>query len=120
MSVTTKEMILKVLDAFNPWWKTNSVRPSFIKKYKRLAFYKAMELINQPDIRRSIIITGIRRVGKTTIQYQMIDSLLKSGIPPQKIVFISLDHPILKLSAFNDILECYHENIYAEQDVYYF
>ena len=27
---------------------------------------------------------------------------------------------MLKLSGFNDILECYHENIYAEQDVYYF
>ena len=27
---------------------------------------------------------------------------------------------MLKLSAMNEILECYHENIYPEQDVYYF
>ena len=27
---------------------------------------------------------------------------------------------MLKLSQFQDVLECYHENIYAEQDVYYF
>ena len=27
---------------------------------------------------------------------------------------------MLKLSAMNDILECYHENIYPDQDVYYF
>lgn len=27
---------------------------------------------------------------------------------------------MLKLAGFNEILECYHENIYAEQDCYYF
>jgi RsmE family RNA methyltransferase len=27
---------------------------------------------------------------------------------------------MLKLSQFQEVLECYHENIYAEQDVYYF
>ena len=42
------------------------------------------------------------------------------NIAPQKIVFISMDHPMLKLSGVNEVLECYHENIYAEQDVYYF
>ena len=50
----------------------------------------------------------------------MIEALLQSGVPPQKIVFISMDHPMLKLSAMNEILECYHENIYPKQDVYYF
>lgn len=79
-----------------------------------------MKRLNQTDIRRTVVLTGTRRVGKTTIQYQMIEALLQNGVPPQKIVFISMDHPMLKLSAMNDILECYHENIYPEQDVYYF
>ena len=79
-----------------------------------------MKRLNQTDIRRTVVLTGTRRVGKTTIQYQMIEALLQSGVPPQKIVFVSMDHPMLKLSAMNDILECYHENIYPDQDVYYF
>lgn len=120
MSITTKEGVLKVLNAYNPWWKTGTTNPSLTKPYKRFAFYEAMKRLDQTDIRRTVVLTGTRRVGKTTIQYQMIDTLLKRGVPPQKIVFISLDHPMLKLSAFNDILECYHENIYAGQDVYYF
>ena len=90
------------------------------KTYKRFAFYEAMKRLNQTDIRRTVVLTGTRRVGKTTIQYQMIEALLQSGVPPQKIVFISMDHPMLKLSAMNEILECYHENIYPDQDVYYF
>lgn len=27
---------------------------------------------------------------------------------------------MLKLAGINDILECYHESIYPEQDTYYF
>ena len=120
MAITTKESILKVLAAYNPWWKSGAVNPSFSKSYKRFAFYEAMKRLNQEGIRRIVILTGTRRVGKTTIQYQMIESLLQAGVLPQKIVFISMDHPMLKLSEFSDILECYHENVYADQDVYYF
>ncbi len=120
MAITSKERILKVLTTYNPWWKTGMVNLGMSKTYKRFAFHEAMKRLNEKTIRRTIILTGTRRVGKTTIQYQMIEALLKSGVSPQKIVFISMDHPMLKLSQFNEVLECYHENIYAEQDVYYF
>ena len=120
MAITTKESILKVLSAYNPWWKTGAVNPKLSKTYKRFAFYEAMKWLDEPDIRRIVVLTGTRRVGKTTIQYQMIERLLQRGVSPQKIVFISMDHPMLKLSDFNDILECYHENVYADQDCYYF
>ena len=120
MAIITKDNILKVLTAFNPWWKTGMVNPKMTKTYKRFAFYEAMKRLNENNIRRSVVLTGTRRVGKTTIQYQMIEDLLAAGIPPQKIVFISMDHPMLKLSQFYEILECYHENICAEHDVYYF
>lgn len=120
MSITTKEGILKVLTAYNPWWKTGIVNPKMSKTYKRFAFYEAMRRVEEKDIRRLVVLTGTRRVGKTTIQYQMIENLLNSGVSPQRIVFISMDHPMLKLSQFQEVLECYHENIYPEQDVYYF
>lgn len=120
MAITTKESILKVLTAYNPWWKTGAINPRMTKTYKRFAYYEAMKRLNEKDIRRSVVLTGTRRVGKTTIQYQMIEALLNTGVSPQKIVYISMDHPMLKLSQFQDVLECYHENIYAEQDVYYF
>ena len=120
MAITSKEGILKVLSAYNPWWKTEVVNPKLSKTYKRFAFHEAMKRLDETTIRRIVVLTGTRRVGKTTIQYQMIEELLRRGVPPQKIVFISMDHPMLKLSGFNDILECYHENVYAAQDVYYF
>lgn len=118
--ITSKEGILKVLTAYNPWWKTGAVNPKMTKTYKRFAFYEAMKRLMEKDIRRSVVLTGTRRVGKTTIQYQMIEELLSMGVAPHRIVFISMDHPMLKLSQFQDVLECYHENICPDQDVYYF
>ena len=120
MAITTPEQILKVLRAFNPWWTTGQVPQGFLKAYRRFAYYEAMKRLDQMDIRRTVVLTGTRRVGKTTIEYQMIDTLLRRGVSPNQIVFISLDHPMLKLSSLSDILECYHENVWPTQDVYYF
>ncbi|MDO5327141.1 MAG: ATP-binding protein [Clostridia bacterium] len=120
MAITTPEQILKVLRAFNPWWTTGQVPQGFLKAYRRFAYYEAMKRLDQTDIRRTVVLTGTRRVGKTTIEYQMIDTLLRRGVTPNQIVFISLDHPMLKLSNFSDILDCYHENVWPTQDVYYF
>ena len=120
MAIATKEQLLKVLRAFNPWWTSGVVPSSFTKEYRRFAYYEAMKRLDQKDIRRTVVLTGTRRVGKTTIEYQMIDALIKRGVSPAQIVFISLDHPMLKLSNLSDILECYHENVWPTQDVYYF
>lgn len=120
MTLTSQENILKVLTAFNPWWKSGSVRPEFAKTYKRFAFHEAVKILSHESIRRTVILTGTRRVGKTTIQYQIIENLLKSGIAPQKIVFVSLDHPLLKLCKLNEVLDCYHANIYGDEDCHYF
>ncbi|KUO53087.1 MAG: AAA family ATPase [Desulfitibacter sp. BRH_c19] len=120
MAITSTENILKVLSAYNPWWRSGIVRSEFSKQYKRFAYHEAIKLIDHEDIRRAVILTGTRRVGKTTIQYQIIETLLARGIDPKRIIFISLDHPLLKLCKLNEILECYHENLYGELDAYYF
>lgn len=120
MPIISKEGLLKVLSSFNPWWITGQVYSDFTKEYKRFAYHEAIKCLEQKKIRRNVVLTGTRRVGKTTIQYQIIDTLLKRGISPQQIIFISMDHPMLKLGGLNEILDVYHENIYAKQDVYYF
>ena len=61
MAITTKEGILKVLSAYNPWWKTGTVNPQLSKTYRRFAFYEAMKRLAEKEIRRSVILTGTRR-----------------------------------------------------------
>ncbi|MCL2527197.1 MAG: ATP-binding protein [Defluviitaleaceae bacterium] len=120
MNLASQENIIKVLNAFNPWWKSGVMRQEYSKTYKRFAFHESMKILFHDTIRRTIVMTGTRRVGKTTIQYQIINELLKANVEPQRIIFVSLDHPLLKLSNLNDILECYHTNIYGDEDCFYF
>jgi predicted AAA+ superfamily ATPase len=120
MSIANAENILRVLNALNPWWRTGAVRKEMNKTYKRFAYFEACRHLLHPDIRRAVILSGARRVGKTTIQYQLIDSLLAQGLEPKKIIFLSLDHPLLKLCDLGEIFRCYQENVYGGEDVYYF
>ena len=120
MAITTQERILKILRSYNPWWISGAVNPGFCPTYKRFSYYEAMKRLQETQVRRTVVLTGARRVGKTTIQFQMIDALLRQGIAPHRIVFVSMDHPMLKLAGVDEILECYHGNICADQDAYYF
>lgn len=120
MAITTQERILKILRSYNPWWVSGAVNPGFCPTYKRFSYYEAMKRLQETQVRRTVVLTGARRVGKTTIQFQMIDALLRQGIAPHRIVFVSMDHPMLELAGVDEILECYHGNICADQDAYYF
>lgn len=93
MELATNENILNLLFSYNPWWQTGTIQKEFIKEMKRFAYYEAYKTMLNDEIRRSVILCGARRTGKTTIMYQAIDSLLSNGVSPKNIIFISFDHP---------------------------
>ena len=49
MAITTKESILKVLSAYNPWWKAGMVSLQMSKTYKRFAFHESMKRLMAKD-----------------------------------------------------------------------
>jgi hypothetical protein len=118
--ITSSENLLKVLSATNLWWKTGKIPDGFAKPIKRFAYHEGTKILNHPDLRRMVILTGTRRIGKTTIMYQMIEELLEQGVAPERIVYISFDHPLIKLCDFDVILDTYKQNIYPNDDIYYF
>ena len=118
--INSNENLLKVLSGTNPWWRTGKLPSGIAKPVKRFAYFEGMKILQHPDIRRMALLTGARRIGKTTIMYQMIESLLEQGVAPQRIAYISFDHPLLKLCRFDTILDVYRQNIYPGDDIYYF
>lgn len=120
MHITDSENILKVLSSFNPWWKTDVIKSVYAKPFKRLAYMEALKILSHPSIRRFIVLSGARRVGKTTIVYQLIEKLLSQGVEARRIVFVSFDHPLLKLCQLQQVLDIYRENVCGEEQVYYF
>ena len=120
MELATNENILNLLFSYNPWWQTGTIQKEFIKEMKRFAYYEAYKTMLNDEIRRSVILCGARRTGKTTIMYQTIDNLLSNGVSPKNIIFISFDHPLLKLYSIDRVMEIYRMNISSDDNVYCF
>ncbi len=120
MSIVNRENILDLLYSYNTWWQTGVIQKDFVKPIHRFAYFEAFNCMMHKDIRRSVILCGARRTGKTTIMYQAIAKLLKDGISPKDILFVSFNHPLLKLCPINMVIETYRSNVSASQTVYCF
>ncbi len=88
--------------------------------FKRFAYYEAKLGFEHTEIRRNIILTGSRRVGKSTIMYQIINDLLENGIQSRNIVYVSFDHPILKMSHMDRIIKVFINNIALNENIFLF
>lgn len=118
MAIVSDEQVIKALRQYNPWWRMPSAIREESKPQKRLAFYEALKVLNHKSIRRFAVLSGVRRVGKTTILYQMIDSLMDGGIHPQNILYATFDNPILKLVHVEKVLSIY-ESLYPTEGTKY-
>jgi uncharacterized protein len=120
MPIATPENILKLLYSYNPWWRDGVLPKDLLKPVKRLSWYEAMKIFAHKDLRRHVILSGARRVGKTTLLYQMIEELLKKGVDSKKILYLSYDHPLLKFCALDEIMSIYENNMSSAGEAYLF
>jgi len=71
----------------NEWWTTEKVREELAPKFKREIFNQLVSMLN---LRQITILTGLRRVGKTTLFYQLIQELL-NNVKPKNILYFSFE-----------------------------
>lgn len=107
MAIVNDDQVTKVLRQYNPWWRTPSAIKEESKPQKRLAYYVALKTLTHMSIRRFAVLSGMRRVGKTTILYQIIDHLIDEGVNPRNILYATFDNPILKLVNAENVLSIY-------------
>ncbi|MEM5771873.1 MAG: AAA family ATPase, partial [Candidatus Aenigmatarchaeota archaeon] len=68
----------------NPWWKGE-----FKLSFKDREIYrKIQKFIPLPQI---IALTGLRRVGKTTILFKLAEDAINQGLDPKNILYFSFD-----------------------------
>ncbi len=89
------KLIKSIIVEQNPWWKNHSVPNYLAPPTERPLAKHLWKYILSPKLKRHLIILGPRRVGKTTVMYQTVQHLLKNQIPPDKIQWVRLDHPLL-------------------------
>ena len=82
---------IRYLQEVNEWWRTGSVPRIFLQPDCRNEF---AELVNLLSKERITAIIGPRRVGKTTLMYQLVDHLIQSGVQKENILFVAMDDPL--------------------------
>lgn len=92
------------IERFNEWWFTGKIRKELALPFKRYLFPKILENLKERQI---LIITGLRRVGKTTLLYQTIEKLLETN-DPNKILYFSFEESITDP---REILEFYEKQV---------
>ena len=95
----------ETLHFYNPWWETERVPRDLLKEYQRPVL---KDILSYLFLDRVIVLKGPRRTGKSTLLYQVADALLRRGVPPHDILFLSFDDIKLRMD-MDDILKGYQE-----------
>ena len=118
-----KEQIMSRMRFDNPWWTTGSIPKDFSEMKHRLYLDLFYPLVTDTSVRRSIILMGPRRVGKTVMLFHTIEKLIADGINPQKIIYLSIDTPIYNNIPLEDLFRIACETLKqtgAEEGYYVF
>lgn len=76
--------IKEILIESNTWWKT----PFAIEYKNREIYSKISKYLSLPQI---ISLTGLRRVGKTTLMFKILRDFIKNGFHHENILYFSFD-----------------------------
>ncbi len=98
-------MEIERLTRFNEWWTTKKVRENFIMPYRRPLF---SQIIRYIEDRQIILLYGLRRVGKTSLLYQIIQELLAKRVNENNILYFSFDDITADIE---DLIKTYEEKI---------
>jgi len=105
-------MEVEKLVEWNPWWEKEET----IEELRGKPRPQYTDIVDAVAIKEIIIITGVRRSGKSTLLYEMISQLLKKNVDKEQILFINLEDK--KFS--EEIYACYRENINPDKKAYIF
>lgn len=124
MKAIPHDQVKSRLAAENPWWQTpHEIPPSFSDLQPRPYIGLLYPLIEGTDPRRAVILMGPRRVGKTVLIHHAIQKLLARGIPPKRVCYTSVDHPLYNGLSLEEILDAYRETTgsdFRKHDCYLF
>lgn len=109
--------IKNLLFQYNPWWEEGYSNKNFIKRFSYIDRLKGD--INKKHI---VFLTGLRRVGKTTLMKIIIGELLEQGIDKKNILYVSLDDYLLLQKNIFEILEEHRKinKLKIEEKIYLF
>lgn len=105
------------LEEFNHWWFKGKVDLELALPFKRDIYRDVESHISRRFV---VALTGLRRVGKTTTIYQLIEKLISDKVSVNNLVFFSFDEVNVKLSEVLEAYKEFHNKDFREERVYFF
>lgn len=117
--MTDDPQLLRQLRAWNPWWQegVSGIDRFGVPDFEREQYAAIRDTFAKRT--QAVSIVGMRQVGKTTIMHQCIRDLLRRGMSPKTIFFLSFEDSYLlakynQQTLFHDVLELYASTILGE------
>ena len=106
-----------LLYQYNPWWEESYLNEGIKLREKYLR-----ELKSYLKLKQIVVLTGLRRVGKTTLMKLIIQELITQGIQSKYILYISLDDYLLHKNSILEVVNEYRKihKIKIEEKIYLF
>jgi uncharacterized protein len=113
----SQEEIKAHMERDNPWWDSETPNQLANSPIKYRAYFTSFcHLALNWDIRRSVILMGPRRVGKTVMLQQFIQQCLNDGFPTKNILFSSLDTPLYTGLRLEQMVDLFSETAKSNPD----
>ena len=94
-----------ILASWNPWWEDGTV-PRDLHGVPRDLVNEARALLEAGEV---LTLLGVRRSGKSTILYQMIDRLLSEGVGPENVLFMDFEDPRATALTVGDVIGAWRQ-----------
>ncbi len=107
---------MRILADWNVWWEKNEVPQNLLGQKRGISD----ELIGLTALKEIKIITGVRRSGKSTILYQIIEHLLNTGVPSKNILLLNFEDAGLAHYSPEEIYESYLSELNPSFDNFVF
>jgi predicted AAA+ superfamily ATPase len=108
MRQISREQVKRKIALLNPHWVKGGI-DNDVNILKRRKYFDLFFPLITSKVQRAVVLMGPRRVGKTVLLLQTIQELIEKDIEPKKLLFISIDIPILHPFSLEDLLELYQE-----------
>lgn len=102
-----KSELISILQEFNPWWSGQLIKD--LPDWERTASQEIAQWCSNTTSNRSLLLSGPRQVGKTTLFRQTVRNLLQQGVEASQIIYVTFDHPLLKLAGIKKTIEAWEE-----------
>ena len=111
-----KDILFEILARWNYWGKR-----TLEKLQSRLLLPQIVPYIHEPF---PIVLTGVRRSGKSSIFTLLMRHLTENGVSPTQLLLVNFEEPLfapnLSIKFFEELIALYREKINPDQKIFFF